>query len=778
MKTQAYQNLSDISSNKNYKQTNDPNYRFLNFFNLNESTEYVIGAFNDPKGFNFTPESTIQLGGKHTVTSCKLNATAYDISINNIDYQAKNNYDINKVKIKTLNTPISLNNVVNVDSFNKAESIEYTIGNTIGTTINLVKSIEYFGYIVSSDSGIYNVNLNTEVNGKIIAWFQSGAETTYRSSNSHRNTFSSSEVKNSIYLAKNVFVPFRIQIEFSALTTFSNLPFNITSTSNVFITDFYMLKRDLKKQVVFSYQKDISQCNIYSDNKFENYGIGKQIWETGKETNDIEVVKAIEWELNPDTDTVGLDFSGNVVSYNTNNNILATIFSSNITNQNLNLYSNVNMYLSTDTIDRIRIRAEPIDTSKTVYKLGLNLAADTNVGTNSVENPDWKRFMYDNNNPRNFIYKDLSANGGRDQRITVNSPMVTIDSNHSAPEWMLALDKSRDKPYLVLYKNRYSKTTYYGINVDPKTGRTFYANNNDGVEYIREVPSDFLKYAASSEASTYSQLNYSSYNHYYPPSGTPTSTSNSCTAECNSINDCTHVYEVNGGCIFGTGQPTYLPKQPGSNFNGSTLHVKQKVLDETKIPTDISFSRTYENTNVQSFNTYTMYLPLTASTRAQTSGEYEYIGLQNRAFGSTTTRYNPFQAESSFNIVNPIGMKEGYTSLAQGASGNINTNILTQLQGLSGEFVSYVNQQQQVMTTATDISAAIVDINRKYATMANDNIKYDFTTGKINSLEDDYTLATALLDDNKIFLEEHSNLKIVGTITLATLLISAIFISR
>lgn len=772
MNTQAYKNLSDISSNKNYKQTNDPNYRFLNFFNLNESTEYEIGAFNDPKGFNFTPESTIQLGGKHTVTSCKLNATAYDISINNIDYQAKDNYDINKAKIKTLNTPISLNNVVNVDSFNKAESAEYKIGDIINT----VRSIEYFGYIVSSDSGNYTVNLNTGVNGKIIAWFQSGAETTYRSSNSHRNTFISTEVNTSIYLAKNVFVPFRIQIEFSALTTFSNLPFNITSTSNVSITDFYMLNRDLKKQVVFSYQRDISQCKIYSGNEFEKYGIDKKIWETGKENTNIEVLKAKEWELHADTDTVGLDFSGNVVSYNTSNNILATIFSPNITN--LSLYSNVNMYLSTDTRDRIRIRAEPIDPSKSAYIHGLKLVADISDGTSSVENPDWKRFMYDNNNPRNYIYKDLSANGGRDQRITENSPMVTIDTNHSAPYWMLALDKSRNPPYLVLYKNSYSKTTYYGINVDPKTGRTFYANKNSGVEYIREVPSVFLKYAASSEASTYSQLDYSSYNHYYPPSGTLTNTANSCTAECNSRNDCTHVYEVTGGCIFGTGQPTYLPKQSGSNFNVSKLHVKQKVLDETKIPTDISFSRTYENTNTQSFNNYTMYLPLTASTRAQTSGEYEYIGLQNRAFGSTTSKYTQFQAESPFNIVNPIAMKEGYTSLALGAAGNINTNISSQLQGLSGEFVSYINKQQQVMTTATDISAAIVDINRKYATMANDNIKYDFTTGKINSLEDDYTLANALLDDNKIFLEEHSNLKIVGTITLATLLISAIFISR
>jgi len=782
MPTQADQNLLDISFNRNYRTTNNPNYQFVNFFNLNEPTQYTIGAFNDPKGFNFTPNSTIQLGGIHTVDSCKMNATAYDISINNIDYQAKNNYVKDKVKIKTLATPILLNNVVNVDSFNKATSTEYTIGNPISE----VKSIEYFGYIVSSNYGNYTVNLNTGVNGNIIAWLQSGAETTYRSSNAHRNTFVDPGVNTSIYLAKNVFVPFRIQIEFSNSTPLSSLPFNITSsTSNVLITDFYMLKIDLKKQVVFSYQTDISQCKIYSGNEFEKYGIDKKIWETGKENVNIEVVKAKEWELASDTDTVGLDFSGNVVSYNINNTIVGSIFSSNFTNLNdssgVNLFSNVYMYLSTDNAHRIKIMKTNLGTGLT-SGTGLALVSESSVGTYSVGNPDWNRFTLDtDSNPRNYIYKDRSANGRdqrRDQRITADSPMVTVNQTHNAPRWMLALDKSRNPPYLVLYKNRVSNTTYYGINVDPKAGRTFYANKNSLVDYIREVPRDFLKYAAPSEVSTYSQLTYHTYDEYYPSSGTQNTTTRGCTADCNSKDDCTHVYEVNGGCIFGKGQPTYLPKQSESVFTSSKLHVKQKVLDETKILTDISFSRTYQIDNVTSYNNYTMFLPLTANTRAQTSGEYDYINLQNRVFGSTTTRYNPFQAESSFNIVNPIGMKEGYRSLEKDGSGNINTNIENQLQNLSGEFVSYVNQQQKVMKNATDISAAIVDINRKYTTMANDNSKYDFTTGKINALEDDYTLATALLKDNKIFLEEQSNLKIVGTITLATLLISAIFISR
>ena len=56
--------------------------------------------------------------------------------------------------------------------------------------------------------------------------------------------------------------------------------------------------------------------------------------------------------------------------------------------------------------------------------------------------------------------------------------------------------------------------------------------------------------------------------------------------------------------------------------------------------------------------------------------------------------------------------------------------------------------------------------------------KYDFTSSTIYALEDDYSLAPALLKDNAMYLEGQSNLNIVGTITMATLLIAAIFISK
>jgi len=58
------------------------------------------------------------------------------------------------------------------------------------------------------------------------------------------------------------------------------------------------------------------------------------------------------------------------------------------------------------------------------------------------------------------------------------------------------------------------------------------------------------------------------------------------------------------------------------------------------------------------------------------------------------------------------------------------------------------------------------------------NSKYDFTGKKIYSLEEDRTMKTALIKDNAIYLAEQNNLNLIGTITMATLIIAAIFVSK
>jgi hypothetical protein len=59
-----------------------------------------------------------------------------------------------------------------------------------------------------------------------------------------------------------------------------------------------------------------------------------------------------------------------------------------------------------------------------------------------------------------------------------------------------------------------------------------------------------------------------------------------------------------------------------------------------------------------------------------------------------------------------------------------------------------------------------------------DHIKYDFTSNtEIYTLKEDQSFVHALLKDKQTLLIEHNNLYIVSTLTIATLLMTAIFMS-
>ena len=94
------------------------------------------------------------------------------------------------------------------------------------------------------------------------------------------------------------------------------------------------------------------------------------------------------------------------------------------------------------------------------------------------------------------------------------------------------------------------------------------------------------------------------------------------------------------------------------------------------------------------------------------------------------------------------------------------------------------DKRAHTRTNESAIPTKIVGINNVYTEMDTNNPKYDFTTkdsnGKpiLSSLTEDRTLATALIKDNATYLAEQNNLYVVGTLTMATLLVAAILISK
>jgi hypothetical protein len=106
-----------------------------------------------------------------------------------------------------------------------------------------------------------------------------------------------------------------------------------------------------------------------------------------------------------------------------------------------------------------------------------------------------------------------------------------------------------------------------------------------------------------------------------------------------------------------------------------------------------------------------------------------------------------------------------------------------QINRFESNYVSYINSQNQVNKNVVDISNNVSQINQLYLDMSgneiiSDHIKYDFTSNtEIYTLKEDRSFVPALLKDKQTLLIEHNNLYIVSTLTIATLLMTAIFMS-
>ena len=367
-------------------------------------------------------------------------------------------------------------------------------------------------------------------------------------------------------------------------------------------------------------------------------------------------------------------------------------------------------------------------------------------------------------------------------RITESDPLVSTNKRIML---VLVRDKNSESMSLVLYASTSSATTFYGLNVDNKLGKPFYANKNVAKEYLREVPSNLTAYSSTSI--------YASYGNYYPQTdGTyKTGSTKNCRQECNTDPTCTHTYNVTDAegvkCLLSSGQPVYSIKPSDSPYTASTLHVRGKELDINQMK-DKSFQNVKsEMGSVTGFNNYTLRLPLTKDSIAFTKGEDEFILLQNKISASTSEKI-PLVRRDPNN--KPAGIIQGFSGLFSSnlegfqyrpvttTGKTVLQNISGQLIDLQGQIVDYTDLQTRVGNLARDISENTVNINSKYMDLSQNNAKYDFSGDSVNVLDEDYGITPALLKDNAIYLEEQTNLNIIGTITMATLLISAIFISR
>ena len=145
------------------------------------------------------------------------------------------------------------------------------------------------------------------------------------------------------------------------------------------------------------------------------------------------------------------------------------------------------------------------------------------------------------------------------------------------------------------------------------------------------------------------------------------------------------------------------------------------------------------------------------------------VELQNRV-NQRTSGAPPI---SLTNINKPMnaGKIENFTTIVD--------RSLTKLDEIDGQFNEYASNVYKINPNRIDISNNISSIDKTYVDMSGNQQKYDFTGQTVYALKkEDRSLSSALLKDNAIYNEEQNTLYVVTTLTMATLLITAILVSK
>jgi len=356
-------------------------------------------------------------------------------------------------------------------------------------------------------------------------------------------------------------------------------------------------------------------------------------------------------------------------------------------------------------------------------------------------------------------------------RISESNPLYSENFQYK----LCIMRDVNNKKILGLLASTMDMRQFYTAEPDLKMNKLFYASTYLENKFLREVPASLQvsgnTYTAYSDTHPVSSGKYSESAY---------SETNNCEKQCNEQGvQCNHFYKVTDStgtkCLISSESVSiFLPKQPGSKYTSSELSIKNKVIKTGDATKNEVYDKTpyilngYADTMNSQFSDYPVEIKVLSET--DTPGPYGtpyVVELQNN-ISESTNGTRPF---SLTNINNPMiaGKIENFTVVQ---------DSLTKLDKIGAQFNKYKTDQYTVGKTSVDISNNLASIDKTYMDMSGNQKKYDFTGQTIYALEEDRTLASAMLKDNAIYKEEQNNLYMFTTLTVATLLVTAILISK
>ena len=737
----ATRNLKYLEDIKKYNETHEKDFKQVFFKPSAENIKSSpVGVFIKDIYGNESVNPAYNVPGYHTKDSCELNTALYANSV--IDYNSPINY---KPGVKK---------VIVAGDF--ANSPNYFLTASSTTDPSNV-SVEITGFIAAQKPGNYTV-AERAFPQNVLVWVGNNAVKTYRKENALFVVENGVKVKNQGFpMVVGEYTPFRIQA--SGNIDHQNLWFN---RDNYPISVFAVNANENNLYYYALAPSDKTNyytCNVYKGSDLEKY-----------KSNATEQINLVwQKEIPEDTESIFMDMLGNLCTYDSNYVKNGDpIFKTNATRANRN------------KLELYQRNMQPLcfkDANDVVVPL------ITIPDLNTVSNQEWQKAE----NPMVKVMTNREEQVGEKRisidRITEKNPLYSENFRYK----LCIMRNQQNKKILALLSSSRDGRQFYTAEPDLKMNKLFYASTYIENKFLREVPAEL-----KSGGSTY--ITYSDTYPLNPSSYTETaySANNNCEKQCSANPECNHVYNVSIGseqkCLMSS-EPvkTYLPRQPDSVYTSSKLKVRNPVIRTGDAEKDAIYNKTQYVENGYKVNSGFADYPVERKVLSKTDtpgpeGTSYVVELRNN-IQRTTNGTAPF---SITNINSPMiaGKIENFTWAKENfttAKENFTTVVddsLTKLDSIDAKMKSYSVAQTAINKNRVDISNNIDSINKTYLDMSGNQRKYDFTGSTIYALEEDRSLAAALLKDNAIYEEEQNNLFVVTTLTMATLLVASILVSK
>jgi hypothetical protein len=540
------------------------------------------------------------------------------------------------------------------------------------------------------------------------------------------------------------------------------------TTENLVYYNFKESTNNLGKCIVYN-SKNLSDADKTGIENSDNY--------------DKQVVKEVAaFGVGNNVNGVGLNKNGVLTAYYTDPVIMPTPVTTN--NGNVIEAKNKGRNGVNKKVKYVMVLDDSIK-KMTDSKQTFGVPLETFDRLQLIKNEEWQKA---NSYYLSSIDNNGQTNNGPGMKITMDRPLFSKDY-----KLKMALEKSPTDTqyYLRIYKTIKNNNLIVSVFPDFKMGKLFVADENTTTKKMYLVKNENKITERVENGKIIHSVN--DYPNYYPLSGYTDKNSNYNVFESKRIGYCkekargkNHFFVIEKKkktlCVVpkkSYQKIVFLPKQPNTNITKSTLLVPNKSMTSGNVKTDANLKinkykyleNAYSSKSYTDFKVSTNYWNPTINLIEQNLHYNKTMNYGRDAIGLNSKDTSKGVAE-----VMPIEKFKTYTE-----------ETIDQINNYTQpRFANYLDKQTRVNQNVKNISGNITQINDKYAFMSDtvartqgvqNNEFYDFTGSEIYSLKEDRSLVPALLKDQQTMIVEHNNLFIVSTITVATLLVSAIFVS-